>query len=538
MQIDFLNIFLGFIEGFLLILSPCILPILPLILVGSIYGSKARPFGIIIGFIVMFTVVMLFGKWIIILTHASGNTLRIISYVLLILLGIVMMSNYLTEKVTSFTQHLNRSPSIARTGGFFSGLIFGGLIGLIWTPCVGPILAAVIVQTVTAATTFNSFLIVMAFATGVATPMLLIALLGKNILNKFDFFRRNATIIRKILGLVLILSVILMIFVPNLALINPAGNATSSIAQSSSIKPYPAPDFQGKEWINSKPLSLNELKGKVILIDFWTYSCINCIRSLPYVKQWYEKYHDKGLVVIGVHSPEFQFEGDLANVKNAVQRYGIKYPVVLDNDFRIWNSYKNKYWPSHYLINKEGKVIYQYFGEGNYTETERMIQKALGLSMPVTSSNESAFESITVSPEMYFGYQRAQQYSSPEDVAINQTAKYTYPEVLDLNQWALSGKWFIGLHNIISEEAGSSIKLNFNAKNVYAVMGPENKAVIVKVFLDGKPADNVGDVIKGQVTVNDHRLFTLISLPKQRQGTLELIASSPGLVMYTFTFGG
>src|SRR5579862_5118600 len=382
MQADVVNIGLGFLEGFALIISPCILPILPIFLAGSLTGSKKRPFGIIIGFVLIFALFTFFSRKLLQYSGIDSNLIRDASFIILILLGVIMLSTYLTDKFGQLTRRLANTGSTFSVvnnpqGGLISGILFGGLIAIIWTPCAGPILAAVIVQTVIQKTNLLSFLTLVAFGIGAATPMLLIALFGRKIMEKLGSLKRHTTLYRKILGIIIILSVGYMIYLEggiSTAHADEINNTLPLSLQNGLATPYIAPSIDGIDaWINSEPLQINDLRGKVVLIDFWTYSCINCMRTLPYLNDWYRKYHDKGLVIIGVHTPEFDFEKNLDNVKNAVLQDGIKYPVALDSHFVTWQKYNNQYWPAHYLIDKKGYVVYTHFGEGEYDITENNI---------------------------------------------------------------------------------------------------------------------------------------------------------------------
>lgn len=542
MNDSIINSGLAFIEGIALIASPCILPILPIMLSGSLESGRTRPYGIILGFIVSFALFTFFSRKLVQISGIDLNIVRNISFGILILFGIIMISSYLTECFARLTQRIANIgfnfPMLndQTRGGFLSGFVFGGLIGLVWTPCAGPILAAVIVQTVIQKTTFGSFLTVLSFGVGAALPMLIIVLFGREITHKLTFFKRKADLFRKILGGIIIASVFFMIYSDSLAFTVSKSNTESSKTHLSLVNEMPsdmtAPEIIGIEaWINSKPLQLSQLKGKVVLIDFWAYSCINCIRTLPYLKAWDKKYRDQGLVIIGVHSPEFDFEKKLDNVKTAIQKFDIQYPVALDNDFLTWQNYNNRYWPAHYLINKEGKIVYEHFGEGEYDTMENNIEALLGVkNVSTVAVKETAIQAQT--PETYLGYARANAFASSESIAKDQESTYTYPDKLDENTWGLQGGWKITPQKIISTKAGAAIKIHFSAAKVYAVMRKNSdKSIQVKLLLNGKPVKN------GTIEVSDDRLYTLIEMPSAKSGILELIATEPGLEIYTFTFG-
>lgn len=538
MYTEWINLSLAFLEGLALIISPCILPILPIILSASFEGSKKRPLGIILGFIVCFSLFTFFARQLVLYTGVDLMLIRYISYALLILFGIVMLSTRLTEKFTIFTQKLTATgsnlSSVNNTqGGFVSGVAFGCLVGVIWTPCAGPILAAIIVQTVIQQTTLSSFLTIVSFGVGAGVPMLLIALFGRAIISQFSFFKTHTKQIRQTLGAIIILAVVYMIYVEQFPTTSVPSNIIS-LNQEKLInpiaRPYPAPRIEGiTEWINSKPLMLEQLKGKVVLIDFWTYSCINCIRTFPYLKNWYAKYHDKGLVILGVHAPEFEFEKNADNVKNAVQKYGILYPVALDNHFTTWQNYANRYWPAHYLIDKQGNVVYTHFGEGEYDVTENNIRFLLGLNkMRQVPVAEPVNENQT--PETYLGFARMQGFASPEKVMKGLSSIYTYPTELKTNHWALKGSWRIELDKAISTKANAEVEMHFNAKNIFVVMGSATIFPIkVKILFNGQ-------TIK-EITVDKHQLYETLSLKNVTDGVLQLIAEQPGLEVYTFTFG-
>jgi thiol-disulfide isomerase/thioredoxin len=307
-------------------------------------------------------------------------------------------------------------------------------------------------------------------------------------------------------------------------------------------------------WINSKPLTAKELKGKVVLVDFWTYSCINCLRSLPYLRAWADKYKDSGLVVIGVHTPEFDFEKELPNVQKAVQKFGITYPVALDSNHAIWDAFHNEYWPAHYFIDAKGRVRFVHFGEGNYDQSERWIQQLLkeanAKPMPATSVSvrgqgvEAAADTNDVnSPETYIGYARAEHFASPGGIKGDREKLYTAPSQPRLNQWGLAGNWID--HQQIAEliSPGGKIVFHFHARDLHLVLGPttDGKSVRFRVTVDGQaPGENHGvdTDAEGNGVVTSYRLYQLV----RQRGTVtnhifEIEFEDPGVQAFSFTFG-
>ena len=374
--------------------------------------------------------------------------------------------------------------------------------------------------------------------------MLLIAWFGRAIMQKLDFFKKHSGMLRKILGLIIIGTVGLMIYnegYTGATFTTPTqNNEVKQTALINGITPSPAPDFVGiTAWINSPPLTIEQLKGKVVLIDFWTYSCINCVRTLPYITKWDAEYRDKGLVIIGVHAPEFAFEKKLSNVQAAVEKYGIRYPVALDSDLATWTNFHNEYWPAHYLIDKQGNVVYTHFGEGDYNITENNIRVLLGLGakkeMPVAQAPLAPAQT----PETYLGYARAERFTGGS-LINKRPAPYAFPSIVLLNHWALSGVWQIGAQAITVRKAGAALRLNFIARKVFLVMGTEDgKPRMVRVLLNGAtPGKAAGaDVKDGTVTVDHQGLYELIDQGATQNGVLELQTDDPGLQAYAFTFG-
>ncbi|HAT1596129.1 TPA: redoxin domain-containing protein [Legionella pneumophila] len=544
------NLLLAFVEGIGIIVSPCILPVLPIIFATGMSGGRGKPYGVMLGFIIAFCLFTLFARTLILSTGINLDWVRFISFILLLLLAVVMISSYLSRQFSRLTQKLSAlgtswfSSTRQRTG-FVSGFLTGLPIGLIWTPCAGPIIAAVILQTIRAKTNLESILTLIVFSIGVAIPLLLIILLGKKALTTGTFLTKYADSIRKVLGGVLFLAVIINmrgeIYVPEQIYGSDVKQLQSKGLVDGLEQPYPAPALKGiTAWINSPPLTLASLKGRVVLIDFWTYSCINCIRTLPYLKAWYQTYKSQGLVIIGVHSPEFAFEQEYQNVKQAVEKYQIHYPVALDNQFQTWDNYGNHYWPAHYLIDKQGRVVYIHFGEGQYAVTEHNIQVLLGAKSKKKHSDTLPKQALTygVTPETYLGSNRAERFANPK---TDRVSGYQFHGMLKQDFWALQGQWQVAPQNITSLKANASILLHFHAKKVFLVLGSnDDKPKTVTILLNGKPispAQAGKDVHEHRIKVNEDRLYELISLPNVSNGILEIQCDSPGLEAYAFTFG-
>lgn len=323
------------------------------------------------------------------------------------------------------------------------------------------------------------------------------------------------------------------------------GLATAANAQNTLEKPLPAPyaapEFAAiAQWINSKPLSIQGLRGKVVLVDFWDYSCVNCIRTLPYVAQWDRDYRDKGLVVIGVHTPEFSFAKNPENVAAAVAKHKITYPVALDNEYQTWANFHNRYWPAHYLIDPQGRVVYTHFGEGEYDVMEHNIRALLGLGAAQSkadSPNATSAENQT--PETYLGAKRMKRFASTQEVTLGQGQKFEFPTQLSLHQWALQGGWKIEDERAVAQSKDAALRIRFAAKDVFLVLGSEDdKTRQVRVMLNGQPiAAAAGkDVLSGAALVKSQTIYHLVHQHSPSQGVLE-IQAEPGVTAYAFTFG-
>lgn len=543
-----LDIGLAFLEGVALIVSPCILPVLPLVLATSVDGGRKRPYGIIAGFVFAFSLFAIAARKVVVLLGIDLDLVKDASLVLLALFGLVLLSSWLSDKFGALTQGLadfgNRVAG-SGGGGFGSGMVIGALIGLVWTPCAGPILAAVLVQVIRQGSDLAGDLVIVAFGLGAGVPMLAIALLGRKVMARLGFFTRHAEGVRRAFGVLILASVAYIA-----SGLNPQDlfASTGKVAQQPAAElkledglgvPYAAPQFAGiAAWLNSPPLTMQQLKGKVVLVDFWTYSCINCVRTLPYITAWDKKYRDQGLVIVGVHAPEFEFEKNLANVQAAIAQHGIHYPVALDNNLDTWSNFANRYWPAHYLIDRNGRVVYTHFGEGGYDVTENNIRYLLGLkgaAAPMMAHNAFSPEQT---PETYLGYARAESFAGR--ATHDEAHAYRFPAALAQDQWALSGGWKIEAEKIVATGSAATLRLNFKARKVFLVLGTvDGRPLTARVTLNGQPlAGNAGaDAPQGVVNVARNTLYELVDQKTLRNGLLEIQAQQPGLEAYAFTFG-
>jgi len=559
----------AFIGGIVTILSPCILPILPIILSSSAVGGKSRPYGIVAGFIGSFTFFTLFLTSIVQATGVSANALRLFSVVIIGLFGLSLVlpqAQKLIEKGFSILQSKLQFNNANKTG-FSGGILIGMSLGLLWTPCVGPILASVISLALTGSVTGSAALITFAYALGTAIPMFLIIRGGQKILTNNQWLLKHTEYIQQFFGVIMIITALAIYFNVDrsfqqyiLQTFPQYGTGLTSLEDNAFVQDaldnfgttdedmigktmdevmdenmYPmAPEIiQGGEIFNwDKPsISIKELtsQNKVVLVDFWTYSCINCIRTLPYLTSWHEKYSDDGLVIIGVHSPEFEFEKSPSNVAAALDDFDIFYPVVQDNNFETWRAYHNRYWPAKYLIDTNGRIRYTHFGEGEYNETEEMIQELLeetGTTVDVEINN-TEYENYTQTPETYLGYRRIAGFASPEGITRDVVAEYSYPSALSENKLAFQGKWLMTDEYSESQE-DASLKLHFYSKDVYLVLGSKTETE-VEIYLDGEYIETI--------LVKENKLYDILNLDDPGEHILELRFIDTGIQAFAFTFG-
>jgi len=568
----------AFLAGIITVLSPCILPILPIVLTSSIGGvatGKSRPAGVVIGFILSFTFFTLFLSTIVRLSGIGAETLRFVSVLVVAGFGVsLLIPQFQVFVERLFSKLAGFMPSTQGRTGFGGGLLIGFSVGLLWTPCVGPILASVISLAITGTVTFDAFLITLAYSLGTAIPMFLIILGGQNALRRVPWLLSNLGHIQKVFGVIMILTAIGIFFnidrkfqtfilqafpqygtgltkfednslvQKNISELNGQKTiAEPGLANLATLPNYgKAPDFiSGGEWFNSNPLTISSLKGKVVLVDFWTYTCINCQRTLPYLKDWYEKYKDDGLVIVGVHTPEFEFEKNAENVEEAIKDFKLKYPIVQDNNYATWNAYSNRYWPAKYLVDKDGFIRYFHFGEGDYDLTEKAIQDLLGDTAADQTIDNSGYEIESKTPELYLGYSRIQYLSSPEDIQKDKSALYSSPQTQDESTFSYQGAWIIGEEYAMPEK-GSKLILNFDAKNVFLVMRPREKNISGKanIKLNGIPVPKTvqgEDVIEGAVQITKDKLYKLIRLEKAEKSLLEIEFLDNNIQVFAFTFG-
>lgn len=576
----FLLVTFAFLAGVVTVLSPCILPILPLILSSSLGGEdigRARPLGVIVGFVASFTLFTLFLSTLVNILDISADTLRLFAVVVIGVFGISLLVprfQVFMEKI--FSRLTGLAPRSTGKKGFGSGLFVGFSLGLLWTPCVGPILASVISLALTGSVTLAAFFITLAYALGTALPMLLIMWGGRELLNRVPWLLRNTGNIQKGFGVLMILVAVAIYtnldrtfqtFIINTfpqygagltkfedrdsirnALRNLQGTASNSLSVDDGGRPMSdllpkGPQaselIPGGVWINSSPLTLASLRGKVVVIDFWTYSCINCQRTLPYLKQWHKTYADKGLVIIGVHAPEFEFEKSEKNVRKAVEDFGLEYPIMQDNNFATWRAYENHYWPAKYFIDKDGYIRYTHFGEGAYDESERVIQELLkeaGAESVSQRIENPTYQNYAQTPETYLGYERIRNFASPEKIVPNESKQYVLPARLSRNGVAYGGEWAV-MGEYAHPQKGAVLELDFEAKEVFLVMRPKSGVGQVRVLVDGEGRSLGEDVVDGVVTVQADTLYRLVKLSAPGRHTLRLEFLDNNVEVYAFTFG-
>jgi cytochrome c biogenesis protein CcdA/thiol-disulfide isomerase/thioredoxin len=583
-----LLILFGFIAGAATALSPCVLPVLPIALSAGATGGRRRPLGIVAGLAVSFTFATVALVYVISALGLPNDFLRKLAIAVLLGFGIVLMIPKLAARLEAWISQFASRAGVAKGkgDGFWSGTAVGASLGLVYAPCAGPILAGVI--TVSASQSFSTGRLAVALSYGIGSAAVLYFLMlgGRKVVRPLA---QRGVGLQIAMGAVMVVVALAMLgnydirFQNQIAsslpsfLVNPtegledtasakaaladirgdgghgvgseASGAAPETGADGKLKKLPvlgaAPEFLGTEqWFNTpgdKPLTLPGLRGRVILVDFWTYSCINCIRTLPYLKAWDAKYRKDGLTIVGVHTPEFPFEREASNVETAIEENGIRYPVVQDNEQATWSAYGNQYWPAEYFIDAHGRVRYAHFGEGEYGEKEKVIRELLGEAGRPVKGRETRVHAIAPSatvttPETYLGAARAERFTNA--MLSPGSHDFTAPKSLPANEFAYHGKWRISLDSATAG-VGASLDLNFGARRVYLVLGSPGRDRRARVLLDGRPissADAGTDVHNGTVTVTGQRLYNLVNLPKVGQHVLTLEPEA-GVEGYAFTFG-
>ncbi len=562
---------IGFLAGIITSISPCVLPVLPIVLAGGATGTKRRPYAIVGGLIASFALFTLFAAWILDKLGLPKDLLRDISIGLLFLLAATLLVPRVGQILERPFFFLTRR----RSGDMGGGFLLGASLGLVFVPCAGPVLGVITTQAARLHFGLDTVLLTFAYALGAAVPMLAIAAGGQRAGARMKVFRAHAGSVRTGMGVLMALAAFAITFGLDQKAQTAIGNYTSflqnkveknsyarkhlakvtgadksalqraianggaqpgagrlaSAHHKSSLPDYgKAPEFAGiVKWLNTsgeRPLTLKQLRGKVVLVDFLTYSCINCIRTFPHIKVWYARYAPEGFVVVGVHTPEFAFEHVVSNIRRAVKQFGLRYPIAVDNAYGTWNAYSNQYWPAEYLIDAKGHIRHVHFGEGEYDKTESSIRDLLreaGRRVGGTAAVADTTPTEQATPETYLGSFRLDRYvGSP--IRENTFASYTFARSLPQNDLSYAGRWRVERERALAGP-GARLRMHFHARNVYVVLGGKGR---VQSFVDGAP----GPVLR----VDSDRLYTVFSSVTTHDGVLEL-RFSPGVEAYSFTFG-
>ncbi len=586
-----LLILFGFVAGAATAVSPCVLPVLPIALSAGATGGRRRPLGIVVGLTASFTFAIVALVYVIDALGLPNELLRDVAIGVLVAFGVVLMAPPLAARLEAWLSAAAGRAGVPRAAGdgFWPGVGLGASLGILYVPCAGPILAGVV--TVTASQSFNAGRLAVALAYGLGSALVLYLLMlgGRRLARPLA---RRGVALQVATGAIMVVVGLAMAAEYDLRfqrdvtaelpsfLVNPAEgieNAPSAQAALAGIRGISAhgigaevergarpasasapsqgkldlptygeaPEFADTErWFNTpggRPLTMKGLRGRVVLVDFWTYTCINCIRTLPYLSAWYRRYHRDGLTIVGVHTPEFPFEREAGNVEAAIAREGIRYPVVQDNEYGTWSAYGNQYWPAEYFVDAKGNVRFAHFGEGEYGKKEAVIRQLLAEAGDPVGRHRAGAHGIAPSagvttPETYLGPFRAERFTNAE--LSPGLHDFSAPARVPANEFAFRGRWRIALKSATA--AGDSrLDFNFGARRVYLVMGSPGHDRRVRVRLDGNPiaaADAGSDVRGGVVTVGSQRLYDLVDLPRVEDHVLELEPEA-GVRGYAFTFG-
>jgi cytochrome c biogenesis protein CcdA/thiol-disulfide isomerase/thioredoxin len=523
-------------------LSPCVLPILPALLSAGATGGRRRPLGIVLGLAVTFTITIVGLAEVVDGVGLGDGSVRSLAVVVLLGFGVLLLVPPLADRLEALLSPLIRLGPKTAGDGFLSGLLVGAALGFVYAPCAGPILAAVI--SVSAASG-ETVAVALAYAAGSAAALLALSLVGRRLLDRF-----RGPWLQRAMGIVMVVTALAIATDRDVAfqntiaddlpawVVNPTGDIERSDAVATRLDDLrgasrfaatgdglpelgAAPEFAGvTRWLNSQPLTLKSLRGRVVLIDFWTYTCINCLRTLPYIKAWDERYRDRGLTIVGVHTPEFDFEKDTANVEAAIARNHLRYAVAQDNDYGTWDAWGNQYWPAKYLIDADGQVRYVHFGEGDYDKTEAAIRSLLP-DPGKRVGHQPGEVPGDATPETYLGVARAQGWEPAVKPGV-----HDYPGIsrLAADRFALGGRWKIDDESATAV-SNATLRARIHGKSVYLVLGGSGQ---VDVTVDGKH--------ERTVDVDGQRLYELMRRPRAGEHDLTL-SFAPGVAGYAFTFG-
>ena len=570
---------LAYLGGVLTILSPCILPVLPFVFARAdrsfVKSGLPMLVGMALTFAAVSTLAAVGGGWAV----RANEYGRWAALALLAVFAATLLSPWLADRISRpFVALGGRlTEATASESNLGQSLLLGVATGLLWAPCAGPILGLILTAAALQGASANTTLLLLAYAIGSGTSLAVVLLTGRRALAFFKKSQAAETWIRRLLGVAVLAGGIAVAFgLDRGILARLSGPATTKLEQgliarldpSMAKRPEaqltagqalpdlgPMPSLAGATlWLNSPPLSAEALKGKVVLVDFWTYSCINCLRAMPYVEAWAKRYQDQGLVVIGVHTPEFAFERQEANVRKAVADLGVTCPVAMDNDWTIWKAFKNNFWPAHYFIDAKGRVRHEHFGEGEYDHSEQVIRALLaernghavsgGAADVKTAGVQAAADfGDALSPETYLGYAKAQRFSAMKPMAHDSAQTYAAPPALGVNKWTLSGNWRVGSEMATSAAPGAKVIYRFHARDLHLVLGPapDGKPVRFRIRIDGRPpgADHGVDAdAQGDGAVTSQKLYQLVRQQQAgRTRLFEIEFLDAGVQAYAFTFG-
>jgi cytochrome c biogenesis protein CcdA/thiol-disulfide isomerase/thioredoxin len=560
-------VLIGLVGGIITGVSPCVLPVLPVVFLGGATPgangtapdtapARRRPYLVVAGLTLSFALITLFGSIILTSLHLPGDAIRWLGLALLVLVGLGLLIPPLGHLIE---RPFYRFPQRA-VGSGRDGFLLGIALGAVFVPCAGPVLAAIIVAGATGHIGLRTIGLTLGFAVGTAIPLLAFALAGRSITQRLQAFRRHQGAFRAVSGVVVIALAVALTFnlsdliqraIPNYtqavgnsvekgAAAAQSGSGSASLQNcqaaayngSSGLEQCgPAPAFSGiQQWLNTpggKPVSMASLRGKVVLVDFWAYSCINCQRELPHVEAWYKDYSAAGLVVVGVHTPEYAFEHVPSNVAAGARRLGLTFPVALDNSYDTWNAYDNQSWPAAYLIDAQGQIRHVSIGEGDYTQEEQLIRQLLtaarpGLTLPpATDVPDLTPDDPDQTPETYLGAEREQGFAGGDFYA---TGQFRQLPSVPLDYYDLAGFWTIGDDSITAGK-GAGITLSYHASDVYLDVGGTGSLTVT--------ADGTTKVIRVSGAPD---IYTVAAQPSPQDGTVT-VRVSPGLTAYSFTFG-